>query len=99
MFIEFSNSVNIADDSGTVLSDGDLLLKDSKALEVPLSKFLVFTLFLTSEKKLLSVALTAVWVVLCGTLLSIFIEIISSSSTLIRLVNVRVSRRYLRLKL
>lgn len=99
MFIEFSNSVNLADDSGTVLSDGDLLLKDSKALEVPLSKFLVFTLFLTCEKKLLSVALTAEWVVLCGTLLSIFIEIISSSSTLIRLVNVRVSRRYLRLKL
>lgn len=50
MLVELSDSVNLANYTGAVLSDSDLLLKDSEALEVPLGELLMFTLLLTCEK-------------------------------------------------
>lgn len=47
MLIELSDSVDFADDSGTVLSDSNLFLKDPEALEIALCELLMFTFFLT----------------------------------------------------
>lgn len=45
-FRELSNAVDLPDDTGSILSDGDLLLKHPETLKVTLGKLLVLSFFL-----------------------------------------------------
>jgi hypothetical protein len=45
-FRELSNAVDLPDDTGSILSDGDLLLNHPETLKVTLGKLLVLAFFL-----------------------------------------------------
>ena len=48
-FRELSDAVDLPDDTGSILSDGDLLLKHPETLQVTLGKLLVLAFFLPCE--------------------------------------------------
>ena len=97
MLIEFSNPVDLSDDTRPILPNSNFLLEDSEPLQLDFCDFFVLSFLLTCKQQLLSVALTTKRIVMAsGTLFRVLIEIIASSVSLARSVmNIRVARGYL----
>ena len=97
MLIELSDPIDLSDDPRSILPNSNFLLKDSEPLQLNLCDFFVLSLLLTCKQQLLSVPLTAKWIVLSSdTLFRILIEIIASPVSLARFVmNIRVARWHL----